>query len=150
MLCHAKPNSEYLMRKNLFITIFVWYQPVTDAGHFLDYEITQLYHTNPTIPNNCSLLSYRNFAHKFAEFVKLLKELKIMKCLSKVKIIHKWVFFIFIYLQCYCIFLNHKNLVLTEQCWGRKTESNPFECWMESINQWRLDNHQQRASNTDG
>ena len=26
------------------------------------------------------------------------------------------------------IFLNHKNLVLTEQCWGKKTESNPFEC----------------------
>ena len=72
-----------------------------NAGHFLDYEITQLYHTNSTILNNCSLPSHRNFAHKFGEFVKLLKELKIMKCLLKVKIIHKLVFFIFIYLQLY-------------------------------------------------
>ena len=148
MLYHAKPNSEYLTRKNLCVTIFVWYQPVMNAGHFLDYEITQLYHTNSTILNNCSLPSHRNFAHKFGEFVKLLKELKIMKCLLKVKIIHKLVF---LYSYTFnCIFLSHKNLVLTEQCWGKKTESNPFECWMESIKWWRLDNHQQRASNTDG
>ena len=46
--------------------------------------------------------------------------------------------------------LNHKNLVFTERLWGKETESNPFECWMESFKQWRLDNHQQRASNTDG
>ena len=48
------------------------------------------------------------------------------------------------------IFLCHKNVVLTEQCWEKKTENNPFEYRMENFKQWRIDNHQQRASNTDG